>query len=141
MATSQTISGASVKLFLSGVLYPEAQSLSYTIDYGEEPIYGVDCPFPQEIRQTRISVQGQVSGIRIRASGGIQSGKARTLISESLEAPYVSIQIKDRASDEILLFIPQAKIISQSTTVTAKGILQLSFSFKGIIPLETNDIS
>lgn len=141
MATPQTINGASIKLYIGGVLYPEASSLSYIIDYGEEATYGVDSALPQEIRQTRISVQGQVSGIRIRASGGIQSRNARTLIKDSLQAPYVSIQIKDRSTDEILLFLPQAKVTSQSTTVAAKGILQLSFSFKGIQPLESNDIS
>jgi hypothetical protein len=137
----QSISGAVVKIFIGGVLYPEAQAVSWNIDYGEEPLYGIDSPFPQEIRQTRISVQGQVSGIRLRASGGIQSRNARTLMSEALQAPYVSIQIKDRASDEVLLFLPQAKIISQSNSVSAKGVLQLSFGFKGIIPLEANDIS
>jgi hypothetical protein len=138
---TQTISGATIKLFIGGVLYPEAQSISYTIDYGEEPIYGVDSSLPQEIRQTRISVQGQVSGIRLRASGGIQGRNARTLLKDSLQAPYVSIQIRERATDEILLFIPQAKVTNQSSTVSVKGLMQLSFGFKGIQPLETFDIS
>lgn len=138
---SQTIVGAFVKIYIGGVLYPEAQSISWAIDYGEEPIYGVDSTFPQEIRQTRISVQGQVSGIRIKASGGIQSRNARTLIKESLQAPYVSIRIVDRSTDEILLFCPQAKVTNQSQSVQAKGVLQLSFGFKAIQPLETNDIT
>jgi hypothetical protein len=141
MATYQTITGSVVKLFIGGVLYPEAQSISLSIDYGEEPVYGIDSAFPQEIKQTRVSVQGQVSGIRLRASGGIQSRNARTLIKESLQAPYVSIQIRDRSTDEILYFIPQAKVTSQSMSVGVKGTMQLSFGFKGIIPLETNDIS
>jgi hypothetical protein len=138
---SQTITGQSVKIYIAGVLYPEAQSVSWAIDYGEEPLYGIDSPFPQEIRQTRISVQGQVSGIRIKTSGGIQSRNARTIIRESLQAPYVSIRIVDRSTDEILLFCPQAKVTNQSQSVAAKGILQLSFGFKGVVPYETNDIS
>ena len=138
---AQTITGASVKLFIAGVLYPEAQSISWAIDYGEDAIYGVDSPFPQEIRQTRISVQGSVSGIRVKVSGGIQSRSALTLIKDSLQAPYVSIQIKDRSTDEVLLFVPQAKITNQSSSVSAKGILQLSFQFKGIIPYEANDLA
>ena len=141
MAQPVTITGSSVKVFLSGVLYPQAQSVSYVIDYGEEPIYGIDSPYPQEIRQTRISVQGQITGIRIRASGGIQSAKVRTEIGQSLQAPYAAIMLKDISTDEIILFVAQAKVTSQSITVSAKGVLQLSFSFKGIIPLESNDIT
>lgn len=137
----QTIVGANIKLFLGGVLYPEAQSISYNIDYGEDSIYGVDSGFPQEIRQTRVSVKGSVSGIRLKASGGIQSRNARTLIKESLQAPYVSIQIKDRSGDEIILFVPQAKITNESFSVSAKGIVSISFNFSGIIPQGSNDIS
>lgn len=136
-----TVTGASVKLYIGGVLFPEAQGLSWAIDYGEEPIYGIDSPFPQEIRQTRISVQGQVSGIRLRLSGGIQSRNARTLIKNSLQAPYTSIRVVDRATDEVLLFVSQAKITNQSYSVSAKSIMQLSFGFKGIIPLEANDLA
>jgi hypothetical protein len=136
-----TVTGASVKIYIGGVLFPEAQSLSWAIDYGEDPIYGIDSPFPQEIRQTRISVQGQISGIRLRLSGGIQSRNARTLIKDSLQAPYTSIRIIDRATDEVLLFISQAKITNQSYTVSAKSIMQISFGFKGIIPLEANDLA
>jgi hypothetical protein len=138
---SQTIVGAFVKIYIGGVLYPEAQAVSWAIDYGEEAIYGVDSALPQEIRQTRISVQGQVNGIRLKLSGGIQSRNARTILRESLEAPYVSLRIVDRSTDEILLFVPQAKITNQSQSVSAKSVLQLSFGFKGITPLETNDIS
>jgi len=138
--SNQTLTGALIKLYIGGVLYPEAQSISYTIDYGESEIYGIDSAFPQEIRQTRVSVQGQVSGIRIKASGGIQSRNARTVIKESLQAPYVSIQIRDRSTDEIILFIPQAKVTSQSSSISVKSVVTLSFGFKGIIPLETNDI-
>ena len=141
MATYQTISGATVKIFLGGVLYPEAQSISYSIDYGEDPIYGVDSAFPQEIRQTRVSVKGSINGIRLKSSGGIQSRNARTLIKEALHAPYVSIQIKDRSSDEIILFVSQTKITNESFSVSAKGIVSVSFSFTGIIPMGSNDLS
>lgn len=141
MAAYQTISGATIKIFLGGVLYPEAQSVSYMIDYGEESIYGVDSGFPQEIRQTRVSVKGSVSGIRLKASGGIQSRNARTLIKDALHAPYISIQIKDRAGDEIILFVPQAKVTNESFSVSAKGVVSVSFNFSGIIPQGSNDIS
>jgi hypothetical protein len=141
MATYQTISGATVKIFLGGVLYPEAQSISYMIDYGEDAIYGVDSGFAQEIRQTRVSVKGSITGIRIKASGGIQSRNARTLIKEALHAPYVSIQIKDRSTDEIILFVAQTKITNESFSVSAKGIVSVSFNFTGIIPMGSNDLS
>ena len=141
MASYQTISGAMIKIYIGGVLYPEAQSVSFMIDYGEDPIYGIDSAFPQEIRQTRVSVQGKVTGIRIKNSGGIQSRNARTLIKESLLAPYTSIQIKDRLTDEVILFVSNAKVVNESFSVGIKGTAQVSFDFKGIIPLQPNDMA
>ena len=69
MAQSVTLKGSGVKLYVSGKLYPEVQSLTYTIDYGESEIYGIDSQFAQEIAPTRVSVQGTVTGIRIKLTG------------------------------------------------------------------------
>lgn len=134
MARSISLRGAEVKLYIGGKLYPEVRQLSYTINYGEQEIYGIDSPYPQEIATTRTSVQGQVSGIRIKYSGGLQGKGARPKINEILQGPYVAIRIQDRFSQQDILFLPQAKITSENVNVTAKGVVVLSFSFKGIIP-------
>ena len=141
MGQSVTLKGAEVKLYISGKLYPEVQSLTYTIDYGEDEIYGIDSIFPQEICTTRTSVSGTISGIRVKFSGGLQGADARTKINEVLFAPYTSLRIKDRHSDIDIFWLPQMKVTRETFQVSTKGVAKLSFSFKGIVPYNALDMS
>jgi len=135
------LQGAAIKIFINEALYPQAEAFSYSLDYGERPIYGIDIPFPQEIHNTQASINGSIQGIRLSNSGGLQAVGARPKYNEILRAPYVSIRIQDRKSEEDLIFIPQAKISNQSVSATATGLLRLSFNFVGLIGLEPLDRS
>lgn len=141
ISQSVVLKGAECKLFIGGKLYPEVQNITYTIDYGEQETYGIDSIFPQEIAITRISIQGNISGVMVKLSGGLQGKDALTKINQKLFAPYVSVEIRERLSDTKIIFIPQCKVVSESLQIAAKGVVKLSFSFKGIIPytpLDTN---
>ena len=139
MSQQKTISGAHIKLYVNGVVYNEAQSLNYTIDYGEEPIYGIDSVFPQEIKITRISITGTVSGVRVSSSNGIQGYNLRPKITDSFYAPYVSIRIADRRTGEDIMFIPYAKITNENITISAKSVVKSTFSFTGLQGQQTLD--
>lgn len=141
MAQSVTLKGAEIKVFISGKLYPEVQSITYTIDYDEEEIFGIDSQFPQEIAGNRVKVSGRISGIRIKYSGGLQGSAARVLIKDVLKSPYTSLRIQDRYSNKDIFFLPQMKVTSETLEVAAKGIAKLSFSFKGIIPYQEIDMA
>lgn len=141
MGQSIVLAGANCKLFIGGKAYPEVQAISYTIDYGESEIFGIDSPFPQEIATTRISVQGSISGLRLKLSGGLQGKDIITKINQKLFAPYVSFEIRDRQSDTKIIFIPQCKVTTQNVQIQAKGVVKLNFNFKGIIPYEPLDMN
>jgi hypothetical protein len=128
----KTISGAHINLHINGKLYNEVQQLSYTIDYGEEPIYGIDSIFPQEIKITRVSIQGSVSGIRIAGSNGLQGKDIRPKITDSAFAPYISIRISDRRTGEQIMWIPYAKVVNEKVDFSAKDTVKVSFSFVGL---------
>jgi hypothetical protein len=128
----RVISGAHINLHINGTLYNEVQQLSYTIDYGEEPIYGIDSIFPQEIKITRVSIQGTISGVRIANSNGLQGQSIRPKITDSMYAPYISIRISDRRTGEQLMWIPNAQVTNEKFDVSAKGNAVLSFSFMGL---------
>lgn len=139
MAVQRTISGAHIKIYINGAVYNESQQLDYNIDYGEEPIYGIDSVFPQEIKITRVSISGSISGLRTADSNGLQSINARPGVRGSIFAPYISIRIVDRRTGEDIMFIPYAKIINEKTSVSAKGIMKTSFSFTGLQPMQPLD--
>jgi hypothetical protein len=139
MASQRTISGAQIKIYINGIVYDEAQQLDYTIDYGEEPIYGIDSFFPQEIKITRISVQGTISGLRVKDSNGLQGYSIRPGVRDSVFAPYISIRIADRETGEDILFIPNAKVTNERSSVSAKGVMKTTFSFTGLQPQQPLD--
>lgn len=140
MGQSVTLKGSECKIYFGGKLYPEAQNIVYTINYGEQEIYGIDSIFPQEIATTRVSVQGSISGIRVKLSGGLQGKDVLTKINQRLFAPYISVEIRERQSDTKLIFIPQCKVTAETMQISSKGIVKLSFSFKGIIPYNPLDM-
>lgn len=141
MSNSVVLTGANCKFFIGGKLFPEVQQISYTIDYGEVEIYGIDSIFAQEIGTTRVSVQGTVTGIRLKLSGGLQGKDAVTKINQRIFAPYVSIEVRDRQSDTKLFFCPQCKIVTENSQIGAKGVVKVSFTFKGIIPYNPLDLN
>lgn len=141
MSQSVVLKGAEVKMYVGGKLYAEVTSIRYSIDYGETEIYGIDSQFPQEIAPGRVSVQGSVTGMQIKMVGGLQAYDLRSKITEILHAPYVSLRLKDRKSDSDIFFLPQMKVVSESTSIVAKGVVSVSFQFKGIIPYNPLDLN
>lgn len=138
MAQSTVLTGAQCKLYISGNVYP-ADAIQYSIDYGESEIYGIDSVFPQEIATTRISVQGNVSGFRIQLSGGLQGKDIRSKINQVLHAPYLTMRIEDRKNKVDILFVQEMKVTSESVSIPSKGVVKLTFAFKGTVPFNVLD--
>lgn len=130
--SQRTIAGSHIKVYINGKVYNEVQQLDYTIDYGEEAIYGIDSIFPQEVKTSRISITGGLSGVRVANSNGLAGYGARHGIRDSMFAPYVSIRIFDRKTGEDILFVPFAKVTSESFSASAKGTVKVSFKFTGL---------
>ena len=141
MSNSFVLTGAHIRIFLNNVPYNEVQGASFSIDYGETTIFGIDSLYAQEIASTKVEVRGSFSGIRIKLSGGLQAKSLRPLFSDASASPYISIRIQDRQSSEDILFIPHAKITRESHSIATKSSYKLSFDFVGQIPLMALDRS
>ena len=135
-----SLKASDIKLYLNNKLYNVTQSVNWTIDYQEEPIFGIDSYYPQEITTNKITVTGSVTGFVLRMDGGLQGLGIRPLLYQALQSPYISIRVEDRANKVDLLFVDRAKVIKESVTATAKGLVMINFSFVGIIPLSTLDM-
>lgn len=131
---SLILTGAHIKIYINNKPYKEVQSFSLDVDYGEQEIYGIDSPWPQEIASNRVTVRGSISGLRVKYSGGIQASNARPLFTEIAASPYISIRVTDRQSGEDIVYIPMAKVTREKHTAAVKGTYKLSFDFSGAIP-------
>lgn len=140
MAQSVVLAGAMVKVYFGGTLLNECQSISYAIDYGEEPIFGIDSAFPQEIASGRVTIQGSCTIVYVQGNDGLQGKEITPRVNQILYTPYISLRVKDRKADSDLFFCPQVKITNESTTINAKGTVKVTFNFRGIIPYSSVDL-
>lgn len=140
MAQTVILNGAQIKVYINGKVWKQCQSITYTIDYGLESIYGVDSAFPQEISPGRITVQGALSGVYTNGDGGLQGAEITPRIIQVLYQPYISLRIKDRKTDKDIFFCPQIIVSNENTSVNAKGTVKVSFNFRGIIPYSAEDL-
>lgn len=141
MAQPITLTGAHIKLYINNQVYKVVQSITLTIDYGEQEIYGIDAAHAQEIAPTRLSVRGSVQGLRVKYSGGLQAQNMRPLFIDLMASPYISIRIQDRSTSEDILYIPQAKVSSESHSAATKSTYKMNFNFVGQVPLMALDRS
>jgi hypothetical protein len=141
MAVPIVITGAHIEIFWNNQQYKEVADISFTVDYGEEEIYGIDSPYAQEIAGGKITITGQVNGFRLKLSGGLQAKNLRPLFSDVSANPLVSLRVSDRATSEDIIFIPQCKISSESHSIPTRGTYKLNFNFKGMVPFFALDRS
>ena len=139
MGKSIVLVGAHIKLYINNKLYKVGQTIMLDLDYGETEIYGIDSAHPQEIAPTKVSVRGNVTGLRIKQSGGLQGINARPLFTDIAASPYISIRIQDRSTGEDIIFIPQAKVTKETITMATRATVKANFSFSGIVGLQPLD--
>jgi len=131
MAQPTILRGMDVKIFINGLAYPEAQSVSYVEDRQDELIYGIDNVFAQEIISNKYSVQGRISGLQLK-DDKLSTRQIVAKYHNILSAPYISILIKDRHSGATLVEISRASVDRKSFEVNAKGLAKVTISFKAI---------
>lgn len=141
MPKAVTLSGALCRIYINGKIYKEAQSVSYGIDHGISEIFGIDSSFPQELSDGRKTVSGTVNGIKIRYSGDLQAYNAVSLTKDILGNPYISIRIEDRSTGETLLFVPNARIVSEQMGIATRRTVTYSFNFKGLVGFRPLDLA
>jgi hypothetical protein len=140
MSAMKTLRGADILVYINGTLYPKVRDISYSIDWGEYEIYGIDDPFPQEIAPGgRVSSRGKINGLKLRSDGNLQGAQIRSLATSLISAPYNSLRIVDRVTKEDIVFWPRLKFKDESWSIPAKRTIQLSFSFIGLRPLQPLD--
>lgn len=134
MAVPVILAGAHIKLYINNQVYKVVQSITITVDYGEQPQYGIDANHAQEIASTRLSVSGSVQGLRVKNSGGLQASNMRPLFKDLQANPYISIRIQDRSTGEDIIYIPQCKVSQETHTASTKSTYKMNFNFIGIVP-------
>lgn len=141
MAVAVTLTGPQITLTINNIQYKEVQSVSFSISPDISVIHGIDSLYGQEATPTKVAVSGKINGIRLRLSGGLQAKNIKPLWTDLAQAPYISILIQDRISQEPIFSCFNAMASNETHDIDAKGVYHLSFDFVGLIPMMALDRS
>jgi hypothetical protein len=145
---SNLITAPELKVRINGVLAGYATGFSYRVTQGQKMTFGVDSPFPQEIAQGAAPsfVEGQFTVLRPQGGspeawgfmtprssvdGLTETGDPQSTALGS--AKYSTIEITNRESDELIIKITHVMFDRQDWQVSARGLMQGSVSFQGVI--------
>jgi hypothetical protein len=109
-----------------------AFQVSWNINTEQTEIYTIDDPLPHEIAPKRISVSGTIGAFVIPGRSAtaeiIQSDMRSFLVNK-----YITIEVRDSVTDEIIFKTANAAITNNQTSLTADqaGTMQLSWKAVG----------
>jgi hypothetical protein len=132
MATSKSMTGAEVKVYINGRIYPYIVSIRWTGSYGRQEIMAIDQNEPAELAPGSTSISGTFDVVRIRNSGGLQGAGIAAPEDKLLLERYFSLVVVDRVSDTTLLKIDNGSVSDESWSVPSRGTITGSVSFKGL---------
>jgi hypothetical protein len=141
---SFTQSGAKLKLVINNQTFGIVTSFNYSIDYGRKALRGIDNPFPQEMVTGQQTVRGSVGCLRLQGTSlesyGVVSPQTSVdslEFSPMMSDKYISITLVDILTSEIVFRLDMASVMNQQWSVQARGLMQGSFEFEGIVSGET----
>ena len=129
--TPKILTGARAIIKIDNSLVVFATSVSYTVTTDYKEVQGVDESLPEELAPTNIRVEVRCSNLRVPMESAAVIGVQPTILSH-LQQRYVAIDIRDRATDKTILYVPKAMMISREGTIASRQLTNETWTFRGI---------
>lgn len=131
MPTPRVHTGARAILKISNNIIVFATKVQYSIitDYKENQ--GIDNSLPEELAPTNIRVEVRCSSLRVpKESAGVLA--LQPTILNHLQQQYLSIEIRDRKTNDTILYVPKAMLTERSGIIEARQLANETWVLKGI---------
>lgn len=125
------LSGARVTMRINDKLAGFAFQFTWRIDTAQDEIRTIDDYVAWEYAPKFITIEGTIGMLHMPGKGPV-SEKIMPALSEFLFNKYISIEVRDKATDELIFFTPKAVITSRNETLQAEQLANISLSFKAI---------
>lgn len=130
-AMAKYMSGARCILRMNSKIVGFAFGVSWRIQTSFTEIDSIDNILPDELAPRRIQVDGSISALHIPGRGaGIQLWQPDVL--SFLFHQYITIEVRDSQTNNLLFFAPKAVITSRQEDVRVDDLAQVSLSFQAI---------
>ncbi len=131
MARPKIHSGARAVIRIDNRLVVYALSVQWKINTDYKVIQGIDNVLPQELAPTSLQVQVVCGVLRVPKISASTLALQPTLLNV-LHQKYVSIEIRDRKTNDTILYIPRAMLVSRGGAVAARQLSTEVWVFRGI---------
>jgi hypothetical protein len=123
--------GARAIVKINNELMVYALAVQYQVVTEYKPIQGIDNPLPEELAPVNIEVSCILTNLRVpRQSASILALQPTML--NLMHQGYVSIEIRDRVTNDVMLYIPKAMLIKRTGAISARATGGETWFFVGI---------
>jgi len=126
--------GAGVVLKINGALAGFATGMTFTRTLSTKVINEIDSPFAAEIMPTTYIVQGTLSGLRVRGSGGLD-GYGIMNVSTPINffsQQYCIIEVVDISSKTTIYTFQKVVFDQDSWNVQSRSLFTFSANFRAV---------
>ena len=126
--------GSGIKLLINGNLAAFATGINFTRSTNTKVIYEIDSPFAKEIMTTTYAVNGSLTGLRVRGSGGLDGAGIMNASTANafFTQKYCVIEIVDILSKVTMYTIDHVVFSEDSWNIQNRQLMTFSANFKGI---------
>lgn len=125
------ISGARTIIRINGKIAAFAFGVSWRINTSQDEVNTIDDWTPYEYAPKRITVEGTISGFHIPGQGIAKQLIMPNALSFMFHK-YITIEVKDRTTDNLLFLTNKAVITGLSEDIKANEIGTMSLTWKAI---------
>ena len=129
--TAKYLTGARTVIKVNGNLVGFAFSVSWQISTDATEIRTIDDPIAYELAPRQISVSGTIGGFVIPGKSP-QAELIQTDLANFLMNKYITIEVRDSATDTIIFKTNRAMVTSSSGTTSAEKPAEMSLTWKAV---------
>lgn len=128
---AQFMSGARCTLKVNGKLVGFAFGISWTINTTFTEIQTVDDYLPYELAPQRVTCEGTISALHVPGTSPTTQGWQPDVLS-FLFAPYISIEARDSATNQIIFATDKAVIQTRTEEIRIDQLASTTIRFRAI---------
>jgi hypothetical protein len=125
------MSGARCTLKVNGKLVGFAFGISWNIVTDVTEVQTIDDTLPYELAPRRMSVDGTISALHIPGTSANTEGWQSDVLS-FLFAPYISIEARDSATNQIIFATDKAMVVSRSEELRVDSLSNVTIRWRAI---------
>lgn len=124
-------SGARAIIKINGQILAYALSVRWDVRMDHKELRVIDEFLPQELMPTALAVTVSCTSLRFPGRSATAL-KFQPNMLNLLKQGMSSIEIIDRRTNEVILYVPQASMVRRAGTVNARQLSNETWTFKGI---------